>query len=254
MCKACLLHRRGANSTVGDRYPGIIGLAVIAVQMRVMTMRSHFILPSACVLGLALLSGGSAVAQTGALTQLPGTDACVSEDGTGGACADGVGLNGANSVAASPDGRNVYVASFLSSAVAVFARDDRTGALTQRPGTDACVSEDGSGGDCADGVGLAGANEVAVSRDGRNVYVASIGSFTSTVAVFARDRRTGALTQLPGTDACISEDGSGGDCTAIAEGVTVSPDGRNVYVPSLGSSAVAVFARDRNGPSLAVAR
>jgi DNA-binding beta-propeller fold protein YncE len=65
--------------------------------------------------------GGSAVAQTGALTQLVGTDACISEDGAGGDCADGIALNGARSVAASPDGRNVYVVSEFSNAVAVFA-------------------------------------------------------------------------------------------------------------------------------------
>jgi DNA-binding beta-propeller fold protein YncE len=69
--------------------------------------------------------------------------------------------------------------------VAAFARDRRTGALTQLPGTDACVSEDGAGGACADGVGLIVADSVAVSRDGRNVYVASEGN---AVAVFARDR------------------------------------------------------------------
>ena len=195
-------------------------------------------------------SGSSAVAQTGALTQLPGTDACVSEDGTGGDCADGVGLAGSLGVAVSNDGSNVYVAAQESSAVSVFARDRRTGALTQLAGTDACVSEDGTGGDCADGVGLIGPRDVTVSRNGRNVYVASVGSG---VAVLARDR-AGALTQLPGTDACVSEDGTGGDC---ADGVgligpfsvTVSRDGRNVYVASPGSG-VAVFARDRRTGAL----
>jgi DNA-binding beta-propeller fold protein YncE len=305
MRKACLLHHRSANST--------IGLVVNAAQIGVKVMRSDWIISSACVLGLALLSGGSAVAQTGALTQLPGTDACVTEDGFFGDCADGVALNtpfilavspdGRNvyvasgdgvavfardrrtgaltqlpgtdacvtedgsggdcaagvgllqvaSVTVSPDGRNVYAASFDIQAVAVFARDHRTGALAQLPGTDACVSEDGSGGDCADGVAIGSARALAVSRDGRNVYVATLGG----VAAFARDHSTGALTQLPGTDACVTEDGSGGDCAdGIAltngSGVVVSPDGRNVYVSSL--SGVAVFARDRNGPSLAMPR
>jgi DNA-binding beta-propeller fold protein YncE len=106
-----------------------------------MTMRSDFILASTCVLGLAVSPGGTTVAQTGALTQLSGTDACISEDGTGGDCADGVGLAGSLGVAVSNDGRNVYVAAQESSAVAVFERDRGTGALTQLPGTDACVSE-----------------------------------------------------------------------------------------------------------------
>jgi 6-phosphogluconolactonase (cycloisomerase 2 family) len=43
---------------------------------------------------------------------------------------DGVdGLNGAWSVAVSPDGRHLYAAGFADQAVAVFARDETTGAL-----------------------------------------------------------------------------------------------------------------------------
>jgi DNA-binding beta-propeller fold protein YncE len=213
-------------------------------------MRSNYIPFSAYLLCLCLLPS-SAVGQTGALTQLPGVDGCVSETGSGG-CADGVALDAAFGVAVSPDGRNVYIAS-LDGAVAVFARDRRTGALTQLPGTDACVSEDGTGGSCTDGVALFGASKLAVSPDGRNIYVASEGS--DAVAVFARDRKTGALTQLPGTDACVSEDGTDGACAdgialdALGD-VAVSPDGRNVYVVSLASDAVAVFARNRKTGAL----
>jgi DNA-binding beta-propeller fold protein YncE len=134
--------------------------------------------------------------KTGVLTQLLGTDACVSQDGSGGDCADGVGLDAPFGVAVSPDGRNVYVGSQLfviegSSPVAVFARDRKTGALTQLPATDACISEDGSRGDCADGVGLLGARSVAVSPDGRTVYVAATDS--SAVAAFAHDRKRASL-------------------------------------------------------------
>ncbi|MGH6913248.1 MAG: hypothetical protein ACREH3_06030, partial [Geminicoccales bacterium] len=83
--------------------------------------------------------------------------------------------------------RNVYVTANASDSVTAFARDRRTGALTQLSGTDACVSEDGTGGACADGVTLAGARQVAISRDGRNAYVTSFRS--NAVAVFARDRK-----------------------------------------------------------------
>ena len=44
-----------------------------------------------------------------------------------------------------------------------------------------------SGGECADGVALKEASGVAISLDGRNVYVASF--FSSAVAAFARDRK-----------------------------------------------------------------
>ena len=183
---------------------------------------------------------------TGALTQLAGTAGCVSETGSGGDCADGKALDNASDVAVSDDGENVYVASVLSEAVAVFARDEQTGALTQLAGTAGCVSETGSGGDCADGKALDGGGHVAISRDGESVYVASVVS--DAVAVFARDKNTGALTQLAGTAGCVSETGSGGDCAdgkALddASNVAVSRDGESVYVASSASDAVAVFSR-----------
>src|SRR5882724_6961036 len=70
-----------------------------------------------------LLPVTDVAATTGALLQLSGTNGCVSKDGTRGTCLDGRGLNGAAAVAVSPDGRYVYVASFDSSAVAIFVRN-----------------------------------------------------------------------------------------------------------------------------------
>ena len=199
-------------------------------------------------LALSLTHTAQSHAAAGALSQLAGQAACVSEDGSGGDCADGVGLDGAVNVAMSPDGKNVYVVANRGDAVAAFERNRLTGALTQLPGTAACVSKDGSGGACAVGRGLDGPGSVAVSSDGRHVYVASYGS--DAVAAFSRDRLTGALTQLAGVAGCVSETGSGGDCTdgvALdgANGIAISGDGRHVYVASIESSAVAVFARDR---------
>ena len=110
---------------------------------------------------------------TGKLTQKPGTDACISEDGSGHTCADGRALNTAVSITSSPDGRSVYVVTTTPNAVAVFDRNPVTGKLTQKAGTDGCISETGSGGTCADGKALYAPSSVAVSPNGRNVYVAS---------------------------------------------------------------------------------
>jgi len=70
------------------------------------------------------LIAGTALAATGALTQLSGNAGCVSEDGTGGDCANGKALQAPRSVAVSPEKkpRSVYSASNHSDAVAVFAR------------------------------------------------------------------------------------------------------------------------------------
>ena len=57
-------------------------------------------------------------------------------------------------MALSPDGRNVYVTTFTSDAVATFDRDLETGVLTQKAGVAACISETGTSGDCRDGVAL----------------------------------------------------------------------------------------------------
>ncbi|MFN8111756.1 MAG: beta-propeller fold lactonase family protein [Solirubrobacterales bacterium] len=135
----------------------------------------------------------------------------------------------------SPDGKSVYVASQDSNAVAIFDRDPMTGKLTQKPGTDGCISETGSGGACTDGTALAYARSVTISPDGKNAYVASL-AITNAVAIFDRDPTTGKLTQKPGTDGCISETGSGGACTdgrALigADSITLSPTGRTSMWP-----------------------
>jgi len=195
-------------------------------------------------------SGGVAVfardLSTGTLTQLDGEDGCVDNNGEDG-CARGRAIEAARGVAVSPDGRNVYVASLGDPwAVAVFARDGRTGALAQLRGRDGCVSSNRGEG-CAGGRALEAPQDVAVSPDGENVYVAA----SQGVAVFARDRRTGALTQLYGKDGCVHNEGADGcaDGRALGEGVSVavSPDGSNVYVAA---EAVAVFDRDRRTGAL----
>jgi len=105
-----------------------------------------------------LLHGAPARAEPGALLQLDGTDGCISNDGTAGACAQGRGLAGALDLAISADGASVYVASFSSDAVAVLARNESRkegpiGKLAQPPGDAGCVSETGAG-PCTDGRGL----------------------------------------------------------------------------------------------------
>ena len=99
---------------------------------------------------------------------------------------------GVAAVALSPDGRNLYVASRRSQAVAVFRRNQSTGKLTQAPGPAGCVAARGAEG-CGFAVGLGGPNSVAVSPDGKNVYATSAQG--NSIAIFRRDPTTGALAQ-----------------------------------------------------------
>ena len=144
-------------------------------------------------------------AATGALTQKARTAGCISEDGSGGACTDARSISPPGRVVVSPDNTSAYVSSGVPmsaiGSVAVFDRDPATGALTQKVGTAGCVSEDGSGGDCADGVALARASAIAVSPDAKSVYLVT---HFNGVAIFDRAVATGALTQKPGAAGCIT--------------------------------------------------
>jgi DNA-binding beta-propeller fold protein YncE len=180
---------------------------------------------------------------TGAITQPVGAAGCISEDGSG-PCADGRGLGGPQAVAVSPDGKNVYVTS-LTDGVARFNRNTTTGAISQPAGAAGCINQDGTGG-CTDAHGLVLPIGIAVSRDGKNVYVAAQGS--NAVARLNRNTTTGALTQPAGAAGCISEEGddscANGDALDAASGVAVSPDGKSVYVASQQSDAVVRFNRN----------
>src|SRR5213080_3976733 len=139
------------------------------------------------------------------------------------------GLNGAESVAVSPDGLHVYVAGRNDNAIAVFERDVASGMLT-------FVEEQRSG---TGGVeGLLGAKSVAVSPDGAHVYAA--GSLDDAVAVFGRDATTGKLTFVEAQ----REGANGITGLAGARAVTLSPDGANLYVAGATDDALAVFSRD----------
>lgn len=151
---------------------------------------------------------------------------CIADDDASASCAVSTeGLLGARSVALSPDGESVYVASAYDHAVAVFDRNKR-GDLTPA----GCVEDSQWGlGECEQTAsGLRVAHSIAVSPDGESVYVAG----NDTVTHFARhedgglsfadcvadDRATYASAQV-----CATIDGVGGGPLVI------SPDGRSLY-------------------------
>ena len=177
--------------------------------------------------------------RTGVLRQLGGKGGCVHRAGEQ-ECAKGRALGEGVSVTVSPDGGNVYVG---AEALVVFARNHRNGALTQLRHADGCVNDDGNQ-NCAVGRAVSAPHDIAVSPNGRSVYVASLQG----VAVFARDRTTGMLTQPAGEHGCLNIGGGDGCAQGraidFATGVAVSADERSAYIASGVSDAVAVFARE----------
>ncbi len=156
---------------------------------------------------------------------------------------DGVtGVAGASAMALSPDGgpSHLYVASPSSKTLAVFDRDELSGALTHvQTLTEGLLGVDG----------LAGVVGLDVTPDGAHVYTASY--LENGVARFDRDAITGELSFVEALRAGESDAlGRLVDGTRGAQGVAISPDGRHVYVTGRSDHSLAAFRRahDAAGP------
>ena len=152
--------------------PGAVAIAVVAVMIVVEPFAKD-----------------SSVAAVSDLTP----QSCVQDTASSAGCdQSAAGLEGAKSVAVSPDGKSVYVAAAWAPALVRFERDPATGALTPKGCITDTIVEDP---ECAQKTyGLSGAESVAISPDGKSVYVA--GTVENTVVGFERDISTGALTPI----------------------------------------------------------
>lgn len=191
-----------------------------------------------------------------------GTDACEAMPGI---APDGVdsGFDSPREVALSADGKSLYVGANADDSVMHFAVK-RDGRLVRKR----CVSgELASAGDCAliatatgngAGSGLDSPRGLALSPDGRSLYVAARDD--SAIAHLARNPRTGKVafkgclsgdtTTGPGfTDACgliPSATFQGIGSGLIGSGIAASADGRSVYALSE-SDGIARLNRRRGG-------
>ncbi len=129
-----------------------------------------------------------------------------------------VQLSNPRGIAISPDGTQVYVVGGLSDNLFVYNRDSSTGWLSL-----AVTWTNGDGGVVT---GLDGPEGVAVSPDGRFIYVATTAG--DSVVIFYRD-----------SDGFVGYEDTLTDATNLdgAQKVTVSPDGANLYVTSFTSSS-----------------
>jgi 6-phosphogluconolactonase (cycloisomerase 2 family) len=179
-----------------------------------------------------------------ALVNAPGAAAaplefvdCVANGGEHGCAVAKNSLRGAESVVVSPDGHNVYVASYFASSITVFHRH-RAGKLAQVE----CLAEYRQRG-CSrmpHGFLLDALNGLAISPDGRDLYAAS----DYGLIVFAR-ASDGSLS----FESCVGSESDGcreserfpGEGNAIA----ISHDGHAAYAVSDG--LIAAFSRAPSG-------
>ena len=152
------------------------------------------------------------------------------------------GISEANGLDLSPDATHLYVVSGFSigsddDAVAVFSRASDTGELTF---VEALF-------DGQNGVdGLDNADSVAVSPDGKHVYVT--GQEDDAVAVFSRNAGDGRLTFIQ----AVANNQNGVTQLDSPTGIVVRPDGKVVSVSAARSDAVVVFSRDSMTGSLSL--
>jgi len=146
------------------------------------------------------------------------------------------GLRGVSSVAASPDGQNIYAVGKLEDALAVFSRDRVDGSLQFLE-----VHRDG-----VDGVmGMRFPSAVAVSPDGRHVYI--VAEVDDSLVVFQRDPGTGLLS----FSEIYQDEVEGIFGLNGANAVAVTPDAKYVLVTGYTEDTLAVFVRQATSDELA---
>jgi 6-phosphogluconolactonase (cycloisomerase 2 family) len=178
---------------------------------------------------------------------------CVIDEGAvqGSGCTGVPGLRDAAYLSVSPDGRNVYVAGRQSETITALARNRVTGTLTKVAGPTGCATRANT----TPGCGVAPISRPSVSTvspDGRFVYVASENN--DEIVVFKRNPKTGGITLA----SCVGASQRDPSCASVPAletpiGITVSPDGRQLYVGAWAEDALVILNRDATTGALTFA-
>ncbi len=190
----------------------------------------------------ALAVCSAALADAGGLAPV----GCIAKPGEAHDCTakGSKGLDGPVAVAASPDGKNVYVGSVEAASLLTFKRSsngslDRTGCVEYSPTARGCTIKGGRA--------LGGLSDLALSSNGKNLYALA----DDALSTFKRGKH-GALkyigcisSRLPRKAGCTGIDH---DTVREAQALALSPDGRSLYVVSDGRNhSLSEFARAPSG-------
>ena len=145
-------------------------------------------------------------------------------------------LDGARAIAASHDGRFLYVASRVSDAITVLS-------LTESPGGDPVLGYVQS---ITGLVGLDQVGHLVLSPDAQQNHVYAAGANDNAIAIFSRDDASGELVWVDSVQQGID---SVSGLTDVGH-LLASPDGRQLYALSPTSASVALFDRDPVGGGL----
>jgi surface protein len=133
------------------------------------------------------------------------------------------GLNSANRMTISPDGKHIYITAINDRAITWHERNATTGAVTFL----GYVKDGENGVD-----GLRGARDVAISPDGNDVY--AVGAADDGISWYDRNVTTGALTFR----SFLKDNQNGMDGLNGAMALVISPDGKNIYIAGREEDAV----------------
>lgn len=219
----------GAGGCADPAFDSLVGAAAVAVG------------PGGSDLYVTSFDGGAVTHLKRAPDGSMPTAGCVADNGNFG-CTDTPGsvLEGAAGIALDRKGRDVYVTAAASAAL-VHLRRRRDGSLDYRE----CWAGLGANGCRKLPVdALLGASGVALSANGKRIFVASQ---AGTVTSFARAAKSGRARFI----SCLGDDGRGG-CVrprrdSIREATGIAVAGHDLYVASQGSDAITRVAVDRRG-------
>jgi 6-phosphogluconolactonase (cycloisomerase 2 family) len=202
---------------------------------------------------VAKYNGGLAVfardPATGALTQGNSTSACFASADVECTHSGRFASDSDSAHAIAMTAGHLYTAGRDGNIVGIFDRNVSTGALTEHFGSAGCLSADGNDSDaspsCTTVATLTGTQSLAISPDGKFLYVGGYGTVGVTAFAIASN---GELTELAAGDGCYVASANGA-CTIARYATDVydlalSPDGKTLYAADYNDDAVTAFSRD----------